>query len=240
MRPMILFAALSFMLLLASDPSGAAWNGRPFSAQVVTSNAQAGGQDMTGRIFVDRPGMRMEQTALGQQTIVLVRFGERSTTVLMPAEKTYMEMPQSGGAGAMAAQMGDGPCGGYQRSTKLGREILQGRKVEKIRCQAPKIPYLPATTTIWYDHNLDFVILQETGPGDRFELRNIEEGAQPAALFEIPQGYSKMVMPTMPGAEGVPSVFAIDPSQMEGLSDAEKALIRKRMEKMMKQMQQPE
>ena len=85
MRPIILLAALSSSLLLASDPAGAAWDGRPFAAEFVTSNAQAGGQDMTGRVYVDRPGMRMEQTTLGQQAIVLVRFGQQSTTLLMPA-----------------------------------------------------------------------------------------------------------------------------------------------------------
>ena len=61
MRPIVLFAALSSSLLLASGPSGAAANVRPFSAEVVTSNAQAGGPDMTGKVFVDRPGKRMEE-----------------------------------------------------------------------------------------------------------------------------------------------------------------------------------
>jgi len=249
MRMIVLFAALPSILVAAA--AQAAWNGRPFSAEVVTSSA--GGQDMTGKVYVDRPGMRMEQTAMGQQTVVLVRFGQGGTTLLMPAEMSYMEMPRNAGAGAMAAQM-EGPCGGYQRSTELGRETLQGRKVEKLRCEAPKFPYLPAASTIWYDPVLEFVIRQESGPGERFELRNIEEGPQPAALFEIPAGYSKTAMPGMAGtapsggAQGGTQVggqggqpgFQFDPSQLEGLSEEEKALIQKRMEEMMKQMQQPQ
>jgi hypothetical protein len=246
MRMIVLFATLSSILVAAA--AQAAWDGRPFSAQVVTSTA--GGQDMTGMVYVDRPGMRMEQTSMGQQSVILVRFGPGSTTLLMPAEKSYMEMPRNAGAGAMAAQM-EGPCGGYQRSTELGSETLQGRKVEKLRCEAPKFAYMPAATTIWYDPALEFVIRQESGPGERFELRNIEEGAQPAALFEIPAGYSKTAMPgmapstgsqggTQGGSQGGQPGFQFDPSQLEGLSEEEKALIQKRMEEMMKQMEQPQ
>jgi hypothetical protein len=36
------------------------------------------------------------------------------------------------------------------------------------------------------------------------EYKNIKLGSQPASLFELPPGYNKMAVPSMPGAPKVP------------------------------------
>jgi hypothetical protein len=46
----------------------------------------------------------------------------------------------------------------------------------------------------WLDSKLRFPIKWQ-GKNSDGELRNIQEGAQPAALFEVPAGYTEMKMP---------------------------------------------
>ena len=50
-----------------------------------------------------------------------------------------------------------------------------------------------------------FESTQEAGGGNVIlELSNLQVGSQSAALFEIPAGYTKFAMPTMPGMTGMP------------------------------------
>jgi len=49
---------------------------------------------------------------------------------------------------------------------------------------------------IWLDPKLRFPVKWQ-GKGDGGELRNIQEGSQPASLFEIPAGFTKMDMGDM-------------------------------------------
>jgi hypothetical protein len=50
---------------------------------------------------------------------------------------------------------------------------------------------------IWVDAKLAFLVRLDA-PGNKIELQNIHEGAQQAELFEIPSGYSKMLIGTTP------------------------------------------
>jgi len=48
----------------------------------------------------------------------------------------------------------------------------------------------------WLDPKLRFPVKWE-GKSNSGELRNIQEGAQPASLFEIPTGFTKMDIGSM-------------------------------------------
>jgi hypothetical protein len=50
---------------------------------------------------------------------------------------------------------------------------------------------------IWVDTKLRCVVKTDGGTGGGIELRNIQEGSQPASLFEIPSGYTKFDMGSM-------------------------------------------
>jgi hypothetical protein len=49
---------------------------------------------------------------------------------------------------------------------------------------------------MWLDPKLRFPVKWE-GKNSSGELRNIQEGSQPASLFEIPSGYTKFDMGAM-------------------------------------------
>ena len=50
--------------------------------------------------------------------------------------------------------------------------------------------------TVWLDSKLRFPVKWQEKSGG-FELRNIQEGTQPASLFEVPAGYTKFDMGAM-------------------------------------------
>jgi len=52
------------------------------------------------------------------------------------------------------------------------------------------------TGTIWLDPKLRFPVKWQ-GKNGSGELQNIKEGAQPASLFEIPDGFTKFDMGSM-------------------------------------------
>jgi hypothetical protein len=64
---------------------------------------------------------------------------------------------------------------------------------------------------VWYSAELEFPvkILQRTPSGDiTMEYRNIEVGAVPDAMFEIPPGYQRLAIPGMGGEmpSGMPQI----------------------------------
>ena len=80
--------------------------------------------------------------------------------------------------------------------TKVGGDTLNGRstvKYEGVSTKGDKAYY-------WVDTKLKCVIKADSGSGS-FELRNIQEGSQPASLFEIPAGYTKFDMGSMGGMQ---------------------------------------
>jgi hypothetical protein len=76
--------------------------------------------------------------------------------------------------------------------SKVGSDTLNGRstvKYEGVSKDGKKEYY-------WVDTKLKCVIKTDSGSGS-FELRNIQEGSQPASLFEVPSGYTKFDMGSM-------------------------------------------
>lgn len=71
--------------------------------------------------------------------------------------------------------------------SKVGSDTVNGRsavKYEGVSKQGDKSYY-------WLDAKLKCVIKTESDSGT-FELKNIQEASQPASLFEVPAGYTKM------------------------------------------------
>jgi len=76
--------------------------------------------------------------------------------------------------------------------TKVGNDTLNGRSAVKYEGVSNK----GEKGYIWVDTKLHCVVKTEDTSGG-IELHNIEEGAQPASLFEIPAGYTKFEMGEM-------------------------------------------
>jgi hypothetical protein len=78
---------------------------------------------------------------------------------------------------------------------KAGTETVNGRSCVKYEGTNAN----GETGTVWLDPKLRFPVKWQGKNSETWELRNIEEGSQPASLFEIPAGYTKFDMGGMGG-----------------------------------------
>jgi hypothetical protein len=79
-----------------------------------------------------------------------------------------------------------GTASNWGSCSRIGNDTVNGRSTveyEGVSKQGEKNHF-------WVDRKLHCVIKTDSGGG--FELRNIQEGSQPASLFEIPAGYAKV------------------------------------------------
>ncbi len=76
--------------------------------------------------------------------------------------------------------------------TRIGSDTLNGRDTVKYEGVSSK----GEKTHIWVDSKVRCVVKTDEISGG-FELRNIQEGSQPASLFEVPSGYTKFDMGSM-------------------------------------------
>jgi hypothetical protein len=76
---------------------------------------------------------------------------------------------------------------------KVGNETVNGRNTVKYEGTNAK----GETGFVWVDPKLRFPVKWQGKDGQGGELRNIQEGSQPASLFEIPAGYQKFDMGAM-------------------------------------------
>jgi len=81
---------------------------------------------------------------------------------------------------------------------KVGSAVVNGRNTIEYEAKSED----GKSGHVWLDQKIDFPVKWENNEGDEGELRNIKEGSQPAALFEVPSDYQKMDMGKMgmPGA----------------------------------------
>lgn len=137
----------------------------------------------------------------------IVNFATQTSTILMPQQHMYMEMPaQSSGQrlGYNFFETGDveNACADWQKSVhgqggtchKVGTETVNGRSAVKYE----SVGASGDANYFWIDPKLRFPIKWQS-KGGAGELRNIQEGTQPASLFELPAGFTKMDMGGMMG-----------------------------------------
>jgi hypothetical protein len=120
-----------------------------------------------------------------------------------PAQKIFMNAKQSSLlTQVFVAVDPNNPCRQWQaaariagaadqtkewRCERVGDESTAERRTIKYRAMSPrKQQYL-----IWIDPRIDFVVRLDADDGSTVEVANIEEGPQPAQLFDIPAGYVK-------------------------------------------------
>jgi len=171
-----------------------------FSAEIV--DLQKSGTPTQAKIYFAKDKMRIEaQTASAHGSAVIINYATQTGDVLMAPQHMYMEMPmqaQSQRMGYASAffQAGDveNACGDWQKMGhegsschKVGTETVNGRSTVKYETTNAS----GDVSHFWLDPKLRFPVKWE-GKSNSGELRNIQEGAQPASLFEIPAGFTKM------------------------------------------------
>jgi hypothetical protein len=174
-----------------------------FSADIV--DLQKPGAPASARIYITKNKMRAETQATKARGggAAIINFETQTTTVVMPAQHMYMEMPaQTQGLGLGFSFFDtsdvDNACGEWQKSIqhqgstchKVGGDTVNGRSTVKYETTSSN----GDTGDFWLDPKLRFPIKWQN-KGSSGELRNIQEGTQPASLFEVPAGFTKMTVP---------------------------------------------
>jgi len=157
-----------------------------FSADFISKSA---GGSNTGKIFNANYKSRMEMGDI----ITIAKIDQNKAWVIMPKEKTYMEMPLA--SGNFVA--GDKNLPGEIERKLLGKETLDGKVVDKYR-----IVYTVSSKTetlySWILSGVGIPVKTVAEDGSwQVEYKNIKTGTQPDSLFEIPSGYSKFSAPSI-------------------------------------------
>lgn len=182
-----------------------------FSAEVVDLHKNDAASQ--AKIYFAKDKMRIESQSANARGggAVILNLATRSSLVLMPEQHMYMEMPMQSQAQRMSYaaaffRVGDveNACGDWMKIAtnaqgschKVGNESVNGRSTVKYEATGSN----GETGHFWLDPKLRFPVKWQ-GKNSDGEMRNIQEGTQPASLFEVPSGFTKMQMPagmTMP------------------------------------------
>lgn len=171
-----------------------------FSAEIV--DLQKPDKPAT-KIFFAKDKLRIEVQTAGTHGggAVIMNFSTQTAAVMMAQQRMYIEMPvqtQSQRMGYASAffQTGDveNACGDWQKMGhdggschKVGNETVNGRNTVKYESTNAS----GDVSHFWLDPKLRFPVKWD-GKNSGGELRKIQEGPQPASLFEIPAGFTKM------------------------------------------------
>jgi len=208
MRELIRTSCLIVFLLAASFALAQA----EFSAEILdTQKSETVSQ---AKIYMANDKLRIETAAgstkgRGQGGAVVMNLTAQTVTVLMDQQHMYMEMPAQAQGQRMAYasnffRTGDveAACSDWAQQArnkggtchKVGSDTVNGRSAVKYESTNAN----GDTSTFWIDPKLRFPVKWQ-GKNSSGELRNIQEGTQPASLFEIPAGYTKFDMGNMGG-----------------------------------------
>jgi hypothetical protein len=177
-----LFSFFMFFLFLFTAGGFA----QEFSADIVST---AMGQNLSGKIY-NAPGKARMET---KDAITIARVDKNIAWVLMPGQKTYMEMPLTSSS---VVAGGDKMPGEIERKL-IGKETIDGKAVDKYYIVYTAGPKTEAIYSwILSDAGIPVKTVAENGSW-QVEYKNINVGAQPDSLFEVPSDYSKFSLPSV-------------------------------------------
>jgi hypothetical protein len=181
--------------------SATAWeNTLPFSAEVVRSNSRTNTAPARGHMYVGQEGVRTETLVQGEPVIMIFKPASGVVWMLFPNRQEYME--NRTGKPIQRPPLPDesnSPCQQRQdyQCRSLGVTNLYGRST--LRWQIDQTTTgKPIRAFLWIDPRLKVPIREEYPDGATVEMLNIQEGQQPAQLFQIPGQYKQVQPPAPP------------------------------------------
>ena len=161
-----------------------------FSADVVTT---AQGRTMTSKMFVKGNKSRME--AQGQSGYTIVRGDKETVWLVNPGQKSYMEMKLDPSRKPRVDEKVQG---------EISRKLIGSETIDAHPAQKYEVTYTARGKTTkmyqWMATDIKFPVKMAAVDGSWItEYKNIKMGRQADDLFEVPGGYKKGEMPTMPG-----------------------------------------
>lgn len=197
-----------------------------YAGDMVSLDA-AGKVENTSRLFFSGGKMRVEipaQEDMGPMVLIL-RPDRKVQWMVDVAARTYFEQPLDEKA---LADMNRGvapsvPMGeSTVKEEPLGSEKVNGYDTRKKRVTVTSriMGHAQATvSTVWTADEFDVPLRERGETGETEEFRNIVVGAQSAALFEVPKGYTRSKnMPGMPDMKDMPDMKNMpDMKTLEGM-----------------------
>jgi hypothetical protein len=146
------------------------------------------GQTMTSRMYMKDKKIRWDSQSQGNYTII--RQDLNTSWVVMPKQKTYMEMKST-----KPEQVPQEKVKGEISRKLIVTETIDGHPTKKY-----EVTYKDGKQEFksyqWIATDINFPIKTAAVDGSwSTEYKNIKTGSQPATLFELPTGYQKMAMP---------------------------------------------
>lgn len=184
MWPKILRWLLPFLLPALLTPLGAF--GAEFSALLVLKQS---GRVMPGKIYVKGDKMRQDFMDARGHTVTIVRRDKRRVWVIMPWEKTYVELPLGV---HLPGQFLEIPPEALSRR-QISREEIDGYQVDRINVTLAD----GTRQTFWVAPKLGMPIKTDC-PERQYsvEYREIRERKLEDRLFEVPPDCQKVASPT--------------------------------------------
>jgi hypothetical protein len=170
-----------------------------FSAEMV--DTQKPDHPTTGKMYFAKDKVRFESAKRDPKSggAVILNLSTQTMTVLMDQQHMYMEMnPQMASqrisynffrTGDVEVACSDWLQLAQNKGHKVGSDTVNGRSTVKYETTNAK----GETGDVWLDPKLRFPVKWQ-GKNAGWELHNIQEGSQPASLFEAPAGYTKFDM----------------------------------------------
>ena len=162
-----------------------------FSADMVVSDED---QSVTTKIYVIDSLYRMEQEQAGETIIILVNERTGFTHALVPSRNEFLEIPTDDPVSLM-----NDPFQGLKytisitESENLGEDLISGYRCDGYLLKKDDKELM----TYWMSQKLNFPIkiINHTDNSLTLELKNIKNEKIDRSLFEIPEGYRKIVRP---------------------------------------------
>jgi hypothetical protein len=148
------------------------------AAYSVETETTVGGTKSATKMFVDGGKIRSEMDAGGAPMISIIRNDKKMSYTLMPAQKMVMENPIQDAPAAPAAS---GPEPVWE---KVGSSTVNGQACTEYKMKS-------GADTITYFLNSDKLPIRMVTANMTMDYKNFKAGAQEAALFEVPAGYTK-------------------------------------------------
>ncbi|MBF0583817.1 MAG: hypothetical protein HQL80_06215 [Magnetococcales bacterium] len=176
-----------------------------FSAEVTRSDANHPETPTTGMMYVGRTGIRTETSQDKQAVWMIFKPASKLVWTVFPQQRTYMERTGLALEWPPLPEDENSPCRDKKFSCKkVGVETVSGRStlhwsIQLVGEKGKESSY----AHLWVDPRLNVAIRESYADGLTVEMRRIQEGAQPASLFELPAGYQQVALPTSPASTGV-------------------------------------
>ena len=180
--------------------SGLSWAdkapGVEFSAEIIRRDTSSQEPSSRGKIYVGRNGIRTEANQNRQPVWMIFRPDSKIVWTLFPEQRMYMERIGLSLERPPLPEEDNSPCRNKNFVCKKnGWQTIDNRPVVHwtIDLLGPKGKTFYAQ--LWVDPKLNIAIRESYADGLIVEMHNIHEKPQADSLFELPQGYQKVVLP---------------------------------------------